>query len=207
MVGQCPCNARRTTDELGEFKNKFSRAHVPQGLVTRMRDEFRELKQDRMSVVEYRDKFLTLSRYAPDDADTEEKKKERFLNGLHDEMQPILVNIPFMDLEALVDSAIRMEGKLKQANENRKRRMIQQGGPSNQQRNRMNAPSGFAPRPNRPPIPFQRPNYHNRGGGNQHNPKETTSTVHHQGPRTITKPTTLPQGLEAMPSLSRISQE
>ena len=114
-----------------EFKNKFSRAHVPQGLVTRMRDEFRELKQDRMSVVEYRDKFLTLSRYAPDDADTEEKKKERFLNGLHDEMQPILVNIPFTDLEALVDSAIRMEGKLKQVNENRKRRMFQQGGPSN----------------------------------------------------------------------------
>ena len=149
-----------------EFKNKFSRAHVPQGLVTRMRDEFRELKQDRMSVVEYRDKFLTLSRYAPDDADTEEKKKERFLNGLHDEMQPILVNIPFPDLEALVDSAIRMEGKLKQVNENRKRRMFQQGGPSHPPRNRMNVPSGFAPRPNRPPIPFQRPNFHNRGGGN-----------------------------------------
>ncbi|KAK1615494.1 hypothetical protein QYE76_021011 [Lolium multiflorum] len=32
-----------------------------------------------------------------------------------------VVNIPFADLEALVDSAIRMEGKLNQANENRKR--------------------------------------------------------------------------------------
>ncbi|KAK1692449.1 hypothetical protein QYE76_009146 [Lolium multiflorum] len=96
-----------------------------------MRDEFRELKQGRMTVVEYRDRFLTLSRYAPDETDTTEKRQERFLNGLHDEMQTVLVNIPFADLEALVDSAIQMEGKLNQANENRKRRMMHQSGPSN----------------------------------------------------------------------------
>ncbi|KAK1687113.1 hypothetical protein QYE76_047961 [Lolium multiflorum] len=47
-----------------DFKLKFSKYHVPQGLIKKMRDEFRELKQ-RMTVVEYRDKFLTLSRYAP----------------------------------------------------------------------------------------------------------------------------------------------
>ncbi|KAK1643205.1 hypothetical protein QYE76_061010 [Lolium multiflorum] len=44
-------------------------------------------------------------------------------------MQTVLVNIPF-GLEALVDSAIQMEGKLNQANENRKRRMMHQSGPS-----------------------------------------------------------------------------
>ncbi|KAK1628104.1 hypothetical protein QYE76_002419 [Lolium multiflorum] len=102
-----------------DFKLKFSKYHVPQGLIKKMRDEFRELKQGRMSMVEYRDRFLTLSRYAPDETDTNEKRKERFLNGLHDEMQTVLVNIPFADLEALVDSAIRMEGKLHRANENR----------------------------------------------------------------------------------------
>ncbi|KAK1620433.1 hypothetical protein QYE76_025950 [Lolium multiflorum] len=101
-----------------DFKLKFSKYHVPQGLIKKMRDEFRELKQGRMSVVEYRDRFLTLSRYAPDETDTNKKRKERFLNGLHDEMQTMLVNIPFADLEALVDSAIQMEGKLHQANEN-----------------------------------------------------------------------------------------
>ncbi|KAK1660428.1 hypothetical protein QYE76_048587 [Lolium multiflorum] len=109
-----------------DFKLKFSKYHVPPGLIKKMRDEFRELKQGRMSVVEYRDRFLTLSRYAPDETDTTEKRKERFLNGLHDEMQTVLVNIPFADLEALVDSAIQMEGKLHQANENRKRRMMNQ---------------------------------------------------------------------------------
>ncbi|KAK1663192.1 hypothetical protein QYE76_051351 [Lolium multiflorum] len=45
-----------------DFKLKFSKYHVPQGLIKKMRDEFRELKQGRMSVVEYRDRFLTLLR-------------------------------------------------------------------------------------------------------------------------------------------------
>ena len=76
-----------------EFK-VFSRTHVPPGLIKRMRDEFRELRQGRMTIVEYRDKFLSLARYAPDEIDTKAKKKERFLNGLHDEMQTVLVNIP-----------------------------------------------------------------------------------------------------------------
>ncbi|KAK1620727.1 hypothetical protein QYE76_026244 [Lolium multiflorum] len=58
-----------------DFKLKFSKYHVPPGLIKKMRDEFRELKQGRMSVVEYRDRFLTLSRYAPDETDTTEKRK------------------------------------------------------------------------------------------------------------------------------------
>ncbi|KAK1650123.1 hypothetical protein QYE76_067928 [Lolium multiflorum] len=35
-------------------KLKFSKYHVPPGLIKKMRDEFRELKQGRMTVVEYR---------------------------------------------------------------------------------------------------------------------------------------------------------
>ncbi|KAK1679367.1 hypothetical protein QYE76_040215 [Lolium multiflorum] len=148
-----------------DFKLKFSKYHVPQGLIKKMRDEFRELKQGRMSVVEYRDRFLTLSRYAPDETDTNEKRKERFLNGLHDEMQTVLVNIPFADLEALVDSAIQMEGKLHQANENRKRRMMNQSGPHHTQKYRNNSSGGFNPRYNKPPAQNYRPNNHNNNGG------------------------------------------
>jgi hypothetical protein len=118
-----------------------------------------------MSVVEYRDRFLTLSRYAPDETDTNEKRKERFLNGLHDEMQTVLVNIPFADLEALVDSAIQMEGKLHQANENRKRRMMNQSGPHHNQKYRNNSSGGFTPRYNKPPAQNYRPNYTNNNGG------------------------------------------
>ncbi|KAK1595149.1 hypothetical protein QYE76_017475 [Lolium multiflorum] len=118
-----------------------------------------------MSVVEYRDRFLTLSRYAPDETDTNEKRKERFLNGLHDKMQTVLVNIPFADLEALVDSAIQMEGKLHQANENRKRRMMNQHGSSNTQKYRNNSSGGYTPKYNKPPAQNYRPNYTNNHGG------------------------------------------
>src|SRR3954452_8445931 len=87
------------------------------------------------------------------------KRKERFLNGLHDEMQTVLVNIPFVDLEALVDSAIQMEGKLNQANENRKRIMMHQSGPSNASKFRPNNSSGgYA-------APMNHPNFPNHGGG------------------------------------------
>ena len=125
-----------------------------------MRDEFRELKQGRMTVVEYRDRFLSLARYAPDEINTEAKKKERFLNGLHDEMQTVLVNIRFQDLKELVDSAIQMEGKINEENNNRKCRMMQQSGSSSHQKYRPNPSPGYAPRNNRPPM--SRPSYPNR---------------------------------------------
>ena len=59
-----------------------------------------------MSVSEYWEKFTTLARYAPEDVNTEVKKKERFLNGLHDELQCTLAVIPFQDLESLADVAM-----------------------------------------------------------------------------------------------------
>src|SRR5215216_7139416 len=168
-----------------------------------MRDEFRELKQGRMTVVEYRDKFLSLARYAPDEINTEAKKKERFLNGLHDEMQKVLVNIPFADIEALVDSAIHMEGKINQANENRKRRMMHQPGTHHTPKYRPNLSPGFAPRNNRPLM--NRPTYPNRGNprpvGNHNNPGNSSNF--NRPPlkfnKKILPPTpTLPRGLEAM---------
>ncbi|KAK1608568.1 hypothetical protein QYE76_032241 [Lolium multiflorum] len=104
---------------------------------------------------------------------------------LHDEMQTVLVNIPFADLEALVDSSIQMEGKLHQANENRKRRMMNQSGPSNAPRYRPSSSSGFAPRNNKPQNQVSRPGFQNRSGGNprpggpHHNSNNPNSYVHH----------------------------
>src|SRR3954467_14577740 len=103
------------------------------------------MKQGRMTVVEYHDIFQSLSRYAPDEISTKAKKKERFLNGLHDEMQTVLINIPFADLEALVDSTIQMEGKINQANENRKHRMMNQPGTHHTPTYRPNPSAGYAP--------------------------------------------------------------
>jgi hypothetical protein len=97
-----------------------------------MRDKFLNLKQGGMIVTEYLDKFTTWGRYAPNDIDTDEKKRERFLNGLHEELQTYLVVVPYSDLEAMVDAAIMVEDKHKAARESCKRRMMSQGGPSGQ---------------------------------------------------------------------------
>ncbi|KAK1644601.1 hypothetical protein QYE76_062406 [Lolium multiflorum] len=86
--------------------------------------------------------------------------------GVEDNEKTVLINIPFADLEALVDSAIQMEGKIHQANENRKRRMMNQSGPSNNHKYRPNSGGGFAPRNNKPPMQNPRPSYQNRSGGN-----------------------------------------
>jgi hypothetical protein len=51
-----------------------------------MRDKFLNLKQGGMSVTEYLDKFTTWGRYAPNDIHTDEKKRERFLNGFDEEL-------------------------------------------------------------------------------------------------------------------------
>ena len=57
-----------------------------------------------------------------------------------------------------------MEGKINQANDNRKRRMMHQTGSHNTQKYRPNPSVGYAPRNNRPPM--SRPSYPNCGGGN-----------------------------------------
>jgi hypothetical protein len=49
--------------------------------------EFLSLKQGSMSVSEYRDKFIQLSRYAPREVPDDEKKQELFLEGLIEPLQ------------------------------------------------------------------------------------------------------------------------
>jgi hypothetical protein len=110
-------------------------------------------------------------------------------------MQCILVNIPFADLESLVDSAIQMEGKLKQASENHKRRMMYQGNSSNSQKPRGNPSLSFIPRPNRARAPAQHPNYPNHPGGNNFNRTPANSGGNNFNP-TAPRPSgtpTLPQ--------------
>jgi hypothetical protein len=52
--------------------------------MTVKKEEFLALKQGPMLVSEYRDRFLQLSRYAPEDVNTDAKRQYRFLRGLVD---------------------------------------------------------------------------------------------------------------------------
>jgi hypothetical protein len=78
-----------------EFRDNFRQYHVPAGLMTVKKEEFLALKQWPMSVSEYRDRFLQLSRYAPEDANTDAKRQYRFLRGLVDPPHYQLMNHTF----------------------------------------------------------------------------------------------------------------
>jgi hypothetical protein len=67
-----------------EFRDNFHHHHVPEGLMIVRKKEFLALKQSPLSVIEYKDKFLQLSRYAPEDVNTYAKRQYRFLRGLVD---------------------------------------------------------------------------------------------------------------------------
>jgi hypothetical protein len=62
-----------------------------------------------MSVNEYVNKFTQLSRYAPHEVDTDEKKHECFLNGLNDGLVYALEARDFENFQWMVNKALVLE--------------------------------------------------------------------------------------------------
>ena len=73
--------------------------------------EFLALKQGSMTVAEYRDKFIQLSRYAPIEVDEDGKRQELFMEGLNDGLQYQLLSHTFANFQQLVDKALVIENK------------------------------------------------------------------------------------------------
>jgi hypothetical protein len=84
--------------------------------------EFSELQHDGMTVNEYLNKFGQMSRYAPHEVNTDEKKQDAFLNGLNDEIQFQLLNTDYEDFQKMVNKAIIVENKIKEMEKNGKRK-------------------------------------------------------------------------------------
>jgi hypothetical protein len=57
-----------------EFATQFRNYHIPAGLMKIKKKEFLSLKQGSMLVSEYRDRFIQLSRYEPDEVAEDERK-------------------------------------------------------------------------------------------------------------------------------------
>jgi hypothetical protein len=132
-----------------EFRDNFCRYHVPEGLMIVRNEEFLALKQGSLSVSEYRDKFMQLSRYAPEDVNTDAKRQYRFLRGLVDPLHYQLMNHTFPTFQHLIDKAIMTERKRREM-EDRKRKM---GG----------SPAGSSNRPcysSNPPQQFKQSHQH-----------------------------------------------
>jgi hypothetical protein len=62
-----------------------------------------------MSMNKYVTKFIQLSRYAPHEVDTDEKKHECFLNGLNDGLAYALEARDFENFQGMVNKALVLE--------------------------------------------------------------------------------------------------
>src|SRR3954451_19368702 len=76
--------------------------------------EFHSLKQRHFSVAEYIEEFNNLARYALDEVDTDAKRKEKFLEGLNDELNLQLSVAYVPTYQSLYDKATILENKMNQ---------------------------------------------------------------------------------------------
>jgi hypothetical protein len=85
--------------------------------------EFTNLRQGSMTVNEYLNSFIQLSRYATEDINTDEKKQDMFLEGLNDDIQFQLLNTDYVDFQHMIDKAIVIESKLEEMGKDGKRKI------------------------------------------------------------------------------------
>jgi hypothetical protein len=111
-----------------------------------------------MTVNEYLNSFIQLSRYAPDDINTDEKKHDMFLNGLNDDIQLQLLNIDYVDFQHVVDKVIVVENKIKEMEKDGKRKVsfFEQSSGSNVRPHFSQSNQFFkSPQMNRTQMPMQ----------------------------------------------------
>jgi hypothetical protein len=105
-----------------EFKAHFHNHYVPHDTM-KLKKEFTNLRQGSMTVNEYLNSFIQLTRYATKDIDTDEKKQDMFLEGLNDDIQFQLLNTDYAGFQHMVNKAIVIESKLKEMEKDGKRKM------------------------------------------------------------------------------------
>jgi hypothetical protein len=156
------CNTHADVDSImwNEFKAHFHNRYVPRGTMKLKKKEFDDLKQGSMTVNEYLNSFIQLSRYTPDDTNIDEKKQDMFLNGLNDDIQFQLLNTDYVDFQHAVDKAIITKNKIMEMENDGKRKVSFHGQPSGSNvRPRFSQPNHFfkSPQMNQPQMLVQVP--------------------------------------------------
>jgi hypothetical protein len=119
----CSTHADVNSIMWNEFKDCFRNHYVPRGTMKLKKKEFTNLRQGSMTVNEYLNSFIQLSRYAIEDIDTNEMKQDMFLEGLNNDIQFQLLNADYTDFLHMIDMSIVIESKLKEIEKDVKRKM------------------------------------------------------------------------------------
>jgi hypothetical protein len=88
---------------------------------------------------EYVTIFIQLSRYAPHEVDTDEKKQECFLNGLNDGLAYALEARDIENFQGMVNKALVLQNR--RGMMERKRKLVHQYQPGSSSRPRVTMPS------------------------------------------------------------------
>jgi hypothetical protein len=100
-----------------EFQESFRTPHIPTCVKKLKQKEFLVVKQGNMTVSEYIDEFTYLSRYAPDEVNTDAKRQEHFLDGLIGPLNYHFQSHTFLNFQMLLNKAIGLENKRKELRE------------------------------------------------------------------------------------------
>ncbi|XP_072148505.1 uncharacterized protein [Setaria viridis] len=98
-----------------EFRMAFCAYHIPKGIMDIKKKEFLSLTQGNNDLMTYLHAFNALAPYAPKEVASDAKKRERFYEGLSEEMQDKLSTNKFVDFNDMVDVAIQAEHKKEEA--------------------------------------------------------------------------------------------
>ena len=102
-----------------EFQELFMGKYFPETAKHAKAQEFLELKQGPMTVMDYVAKFMELARFADDYVATDMAKVRRFENGLKLSIRGRIVGLRLRDMDSMVGTALTIEREIEDARSTR----------------------------------------------------------------------------------------
>jgi hypothetical protein len=115
-----------------KFRSAFRAHYIPAVVMRRKCQEFMDLKQGGRSLPDYSKLFNHLAQYAPDQVDTNDKKKDRFMIGISTKLQERMALNIGVSFPEFVNNVIITDDAIRARKEAKKRKVVA-------------APSGSAP--------------------------------------------------------------
>ena len=134
-----------------EFQELFMGKYFPETTRHAKAQEFLELKQGAMTVIDYVDRFKELARFANDYVATDLAKVRRFENGLELSIWARIVGLRLQNMDSMVGTALTIEREMKDSRSTRDasvsgKRKDSQSSSSSGKRQRASSSRGFQSR-------------------------------------------------------------
>jgi hypothetical protein len=107
-----------------EFRDAFHADYIPVGVMRKKHQEFINLKQGGRSVHDYSKQFNHLVQYAPDQVDTNDKKKDHFMIGLSTKLQERMVLNTGGTFPEFVSNVMIADDTIRAHKETKKRKVV-----------------------------------------------------------------------------------